>query len=62
MWLWRLPFFLMCCAAEESCPAEGCGAKQLRCIKWRQTAGCDPKGPREKGGDKDSWTCFQQFS
>lgn len=49
-------------AAEDgACPADGSGgeacAAQLssppRCIKWRQTGGCDPKGPREKHGDRN---------
>jgi len=60
MWLllfFRAFLFLGHCSSAsseaDSCPAEGCGLQNLRCIKWRQTAGCDPKGAREKGGDKD---------
>lgn len=39
---------------QGSCPAggPGCSAKELKCIKFRQTGGCNPKGPREKHGDK----------
>lgn len=37
----------------DSCPAEGCALENLSCVKWRQTVGCDPKGSREKSGDKE---------
>mmetsp|Transcript_8169 Transcript_8169/g.17835 ORF Transcript_8169/g.17835 Transcript_8169/m.17835 type:complete len:475 (-) Transcript_8169:106-1530(-) len=45
---------------SESCPAgsaEGCAgsgvlAASPKCVSWRQTAGCDPKGNRERQGDK----------
>lgn len=42
--------------ADESCPAgsgPGCsGPASKKCVKWRQTGGCSPKGPRENHGDK----------
>ena len=28
----------------------------LRCVKWRQTGGCKPDGPRESGNDKSCST------
>jgi DnaJ-class molecular chaperone len=44
---------------EDSCPAGGGPGcidaiveEDLKCIKWRQTGGCNPNGPREKHGDK----------
>lgn len=50
-------------AAEGSCPANGPGSAEcaavsaiseedLQCVRWRQTGGCNPDGPREKHGDK----------
>lgn len=27
--------------------------RHLKCVKWRQTGGCNPKGPRERHGDKN---------
>lgn len=44
---------------QDSCPAgggPGCidaiTEEDLKCVKWRQTGGCNPDGPREKHGDK----------
>jgi len=45
-------------ASEPACPAGGGGGPDClteadtRCMRWRQTGGCNPKGPREKHGDK----------
>eukprot|EP00442_Polarella_glacialis_P015922 CAMPEP_0115154374 /NCGR_PEP_ID=MMETSP0227-20121206/67258_1 /TAXON_ID=89957 /ORGANISM="Polarella glacialis, Strain CCMP 1383" /LENGTH=89 /DNA_ID=CAMNT_0002565241 /DNA_START=31 /DNA_END=297 /DNA_ORIENTATION=- len=48
-------------APEEACPADGSGPgcsaaslipeQDLKCMAWRQTGGCTPKGPRESQGD-----------
>lgn len=42
-----------------TCPAGGTGpgcpqvsADDRKCVRWRQTGGCNPKGPRERHGDK----------
>mmetsp|Transcript_124910 Transcript_124910/g.400114 ORF Transcript_124910/g.400114 Transcript_124910/m.400114 type:complete len:506 (+) Transcript_124910:94-1611(+) len=48
-------------AVEGSCPAAGgpgCGdgavlpAEDVKCVRWRQTGGCNPNGPLEQRGDK----------
>eukprot|EP00931_Biecheleriopsis_adriatica_P027212 TRINITY_DN16397_c0_g1_i1.p1 TRINITY_DN16397_c0_g1~~TRINITY_DN16397_c0_g1_i1.p1 ORF type:complete len:483 (-),score=107.23 TRINITY_DN16397_c0_g1_i1:60-1508(-) len=48
--------------ADDTCPAGGCtevpAAKDLKCVRWRQTGACSPKGPREKEGDKN---CDQEI-
>merc|ERR1712226_977502 len=48
-----------CVSSDETCSANGdcSGASSLpeedtKCVRWRQTGGCDPDGPREKQGDK----------
>lgn len=47
--------------AEDTCPANGgAGCNHLdalkdsdyKCVRWRQTGGCNPHGHREKHGDK----------
>lgn len=51
---WDFEFGLAAEAAEDTCPAGGCGKpKELKCAKWRQTGGCSPSGPREQHGDKN---------
>eukprot|EP00439_Symbiodinium_sp_Y106_P054559 s4935_g7.t1 len=65
LWAWLL-LPLATVGSDESCPAGGCAAGEaakdtidFRCVRWRQTAGCNPKGAREKEGDQ---SCDEDIS
>lgn len=38
---------------QQQCPAGLCGEKKRRCVAWRQTAQCTPRGRREPHMDRD---------
>lgn len=60
-WLPALALALRLALGDESCPAgdASCATRApIQCVRWRQTAGCDPKGTREKSGDKEKGAFF----